>query len=176
MKNKHIVFSVLAATVILVSGCDLFRTLAGRPTSSDLEVMRAELVRRQAAEEQARAEQIAREQKRIADSVAVAAALDTLDRMGGVLRSPDKLGGLSASTVLEHKYYIVLGSFKDASNATRYAERINNAGYPASVITFKTGFNSVGVAPSDNPAEFLKSLREVTKQDFCSNGYWILVN
>lgn len=176
MKNKYIVFSVLAATVILVSGCDLFRTIAGRPTSSDLDGMRAELVRRQEAEKQALAEQAALEEKRIADSIAVAAALDTLESMGGILRSPEKLGGLSSSTVLDSKYYIVLGSFKEASNASRYAERIINAGFPAKVITFRTGFNSVGVSPSDNPAEFLKSLREVKKQDFFPGDFWILVN
>lgn len=176
MMKKYVVFSVLAAVMVLVSGCDLFRTIVGRPTSSDLEEMRVELARRRTAEEQAAAERAALEIKRAADSVAVVAALDTLRGMGGVLRTPDKLGGLSDATVLDAKYYIVLGSFKDASNATRYAGRINDAGFPASVISFRTGFNSVGVCPSDNPAEFLKSLRKVTRQDFCTGDYWILVN
>ena len=50
MRNKILVFSAFVMTLALCTGCDFFRTLAGRPTSSDIEAMRVELRAREAAE------------------------------------------------------------------------------------------------------------------------------
>ena len=50
MKNKILVISAFLIALLTACGCDMFRALAGRPTSSDLKAMRTALVTREAAE------------------------------------------------------------------------------------------------------------------------------
>ena len=42
---KRSVILILACAALLLSGCDFVRTLAGRPTSDDLEVKRSHIER-----------------------------------------------------------------------------------------------------------------------------------
>ncbi|MCF0176670.1 MAG: hypothetical protein HUJ94_07520, partial [Bacteroidales bacterium] len=73
MKRINIIL-LLAAVLLSVQGCDFVRSLAGRPTSADLEVMRKEKADIEArAEEEARARAYADSvAKAVADSVAIA--------------------------------------------------------------------------------------------------------
>lgn len=174
MKHRIIVFCTLLMAACLMCGCDMFRALAGRPTSKDLEEMRAELAYREAAEF-ARQDSLKKVEARQKDSLAAVAALDSLRMMGGLLRSPSRLGGFS-STSPAHKYYVVLGSFKDKSNVERLVSRLNESGFTAESISFKTGMTSVGACPSDNPAEFLSLLRQIKADPVFPKDYWILVN
>lgn len=175
MKHRIIVFSLLMLSICLVSACDMFRSLAGRPTSEDIDMMRMELEYRE-TEAIARQDSIEKAQARIKDSLAVEAAKDSLSKLGGLLRNPSRLGGFSSSYVPEHKYYIVMGSFKDRSNAERFAARINDAGFKAELLPFRNGMTSVGACPSDNPGEFLDLFGRIKADPVCPKDYWILVN
>lgn len=175
MKNKYLLFSVLVVAVCLLTGCDMFRSLAGRPTSEDIAQMRVVLAEREAAAEQARLDSIARERQRVEDSLARIAALDTLEMMRRLVRTPDRFGGIISSDPLK-QYYVVLGSFKDLTNATNYAAKVRQGGYDAEVIRFRNGFNAVGAGPSDEPAAFLTTLRRLQGESFFPKDFWILVN
>lgn len=175
MKHRIIVFSLLILSVCLVSGCDMFRSLAGRPTSEDLAGMRLELAARETAE-LARKDSLEKVQARIQDSLLQAAAMDSLRQFRGLLRDPSRLGGFSSSFTPGHKFYAVIGSFKDRSNAERLLSRINDAGFPGELIPFRSGMTSVGACPSDRPAEFLEMLGRIKADPACPNDFWILVN
>lgn len=176
MKNKILVISTFLLTVLVCGGCDMFRALAGRPTSSDIEAMRVEIAARVAAEAARKdsLERAAREAE--AAAARSAAALDTLLGMKGYLRKPASLGGLSADNAPSAKYSIVIGSYLDKANAVKYSEKLTADGYPAEAVRFRNGFTAVGVCPTDDPAEVLASLRRVRKEKFCPKEVWILVN
>lgn len=175
MRSRILSIGMILLAACLSGGCDMFRSLAGRPTSADLIVMRDEISMREAAEA-ARRDSLEKAARLKADSLARMSALDSLKKMGGLLREPSKLGGLASSSVLSCKYYAVLGSFKEKSNASRYMERINAEGYGAELITFRTGLTSVGACPENDPLKFLELLGRIKEESFCPKDFWILVN
>lgn len=175
MKNKILVLSTFLTAVLLCSGCDMFRSLAGRPTSSDIEAMRVELRRREAAEA-ARRDSLERARRDAEEAARVAAALDTLQSMKGLLRSPSRFAGLASGSVPGARYSIVIGSYRDRANAVKYSEKLTADGFPAEAVSFRNGFTAVGVCPTDNPADLLASLRRVRGEKFCPKEVWILVN
>jgi hypothetical protein len=175
MKNKILVISAFLLTVLVSGGCDMFRSLAGRPTSADIEAMRVELAAREAAEA-ARLDSLERARIAAAEAARVAAALDTLEAMKGFLRTPARFGGLSKGTEPSSKYYIVIGSYLDRANALKYSEKLTGDGFPSEAVSFRNGFTAVGVCPTDNPADLLASLRRVRQEKFCPKEVWILLN
>ena len=175
MKKSYILLA--AAVVMLVSGCDFFRKLAGRPTSEDIEAGRLELVRiRKEAEiavEQARLDSIRQVQKAIQDSLA---AYDSLRQQVGSLLNPAKLGGLFASK-LESRYYVIVGAFRSRANAEGLVKRINEEGeYAPALINFRNGMIAVGVSPQNRVQDAVSALKEIRKEPFCPEDVWILVN
>jgi len=171
MFMRNFVVASFLAVIVLTSGCDAFRRLAGRPTSDEIEAKRAAIEARRAAEHQARMDSLAKVEKMLADSLAV---LDSLESMAGkAMMKPESLGGLSVEP-LEHKYYIIVGSFMDKGNAEVLRTRVASAGYEAELVSFRNGYTAVGVAPSDNIVEAYNSLKKLQKEPFSPDGIWIL--
>ena len=177
MKNKILVISAFLLTVLSTCGCDMFRALVGRPTSSEIEAMRAELVARGEAD---RARQDSIERARLefeaAEAARIAAAADSVEALKGMLRRPSNLGGLASGMEPSSKYYIIVGSYLDRANAQKYSEQLSGQGYPAEAVSFRNGFTAVGVCPTDDPSALLASLRKVRKERFCPREVWVLVN
>lgn len=159
---------VLVCSLLLpvLGGCDFLRRVAGRPTSSDIEAKR-EFIACERAARQALADSIAREEKRVADSLALA---DSLERTNTVV------SGRELKHDLEARYYIIVGSFGKESNAQAFARKTEAAGYPATLIAYKNGFTAVGICPSSGLAEAAAALHKVRKESFCPAGAWILNN
>ena len=164
MKKTLILCLFLA--LVSVSSCDFVRKLAGRPTSVQLE----ELRREQIAREEARF-------KALADSMAAREAflLDSLSQANGTVVNPSKLGGLF-TTKLEARYYIIVGAFRGRYYAERKLKACNEAGYRATIISFRNGLLAVGICPSDNLDETVKKVKELRGQGVCPKDSWILVN
>lgn len=175
MKNRYIVFSALIMCSLLVCGCDAFRSLAGRPTSADIEEMRATLAAREAYELW-RQDSLAKAQARVEDSLAALVQLDSLKQEKGIVKDLSVFRGVSSTMQLDNRYYVVLGSFKEVQNAEKYRNTIVEAGFEAVVIRFKNGFNSVGVCPTDSPRALLDSMEKLRQEPFCPKDFWILVN
>ena len=61
-----------------------------------------------------------------------------------------------------------------------YAERkltkCNEAGYTATIISFRNGLLAVSVCPSDDLNEVLKNLRQLRGKGICPEDSWILMN
>ena len=163
---KKTLILCLFLVLVSVSSCDFVRKLAGRPTSVQLE----ELRREQIAREEARF-------KALADSMAAREAflLDSLSQANGTVVNPSKLGGLF-TTKLDARYYIIVGAFRGRYYAERKLKACNEAGYRATIISFRNGLLAVGICPSDNLDETVKKVKELRGQGVCPKDSWILVN
>lgn len=161
---------ILCLMMPLVCGCDLFRKMAGRPTSDQIEQKR-ELIARETAEHQQRLDSLDKVHQEIADSLAV------LDSIRFSDDAPVEARQLSeeARNSLAYRYYVVVGTFGSQTNAENCAARMDESGYPAVLITYANGFTAVGICPSDNISEAYMSLRKVRDSGSCPDA-WILDN
>jgi cell division protein FtsN len=165
------------ATLTLVTGCDFVRTLAGRPTSTQLEQIRLQKMAAEEARHQAVLDSMAQAEKAMAEALAAREQelLDSLTQAKGTVLNPSKLGGLF-TTKLESKYCIVVGAFRNRSNAERKLTQCNEAGYTATIVSFRNGLLAVAVCPSDNLEETLKTLKQLRGTEVCPQDGWILMN
>ena len=165
------------ALVTLVSSCDFVRTLAGRPTSAQLEQIRQQRMAEEEARHQATLDSMERVQKHMADSLDALEKylLDSLTQARGTVLNPSKMGGLY-TTKLEAKYCIVVGAFRNRYYAERKLKECNNAGYTATIISFRNGLMAVSVCPSNSLAETLKTLKQLRGTGICPPDSWILIN
>lgn len=165
------------ALVTLVSSCDFVRTLAGRPTAAQLEEIRQQRMAAEEARHQATLDSMERVQKHMADSLEALEKylLDSLVQAKGTVLNPSKLGGLY-TTKLEAKYCIVVGAFRNRYYAERKLKECNNAGYTATIISFRNGLMAVSVCPSNSLAETLKTLKQLRGTGICPPDSWILIN
>ena len=169
--KRILVITALAATVCVAGGCDFFRQLAGCPTSKQIRA-KQERIEREAQQHQRRLDSLKLVQKQISDSLAT---LDSLRNAKETLISTRQLSG-GRKYDIPYRYYVMIGSFGSADNATRQAARAEEAGYPATLIPFRNGFTAVGCCPSDNLTEVYASLRKLREEDFCPSDAWILNN
>lgn len=172
MRSIHITIALLA--LMMFTGCDFMRKVAGRPTSEDIENRRIEILLAEEAALMARLDSLRQvEQKMMQDSLE---ALDSIRQLGGSILNPAAMGGLFA-TKLEARYYIILGSFRARSNAENLFNTAKNAGYRPALISFgKGGLIAVGVSPVNRLQDALAALHDVRKEPFCPKDVWILVN
>ncbi len=169
---RHSILILLIAHIVLFTGCDAFRRLAGRPTSTEIEAKRAVVMAKREAEHQAHLDSLRRVEKQMADSLAV---LDSLRTMNVNVLNPSEKGGLSR-TRLEHRYYVIVGSFVDKGNAEVQCRTAEKNGFPATLIDFRNGYTAVGICPADSIVTAYDSLKKVKEESFCPEGVWILVN
>ena len=168
---KKLVLIVSFLSIFCLTGCDMFRKLAGRPTSADIEVMKTEILAREAAY-QVRIDSLEREKKILADSLAT---IDSLKQLGGTILNSAAQGGLF-TTKLESRYYIIVGAFHNRVNAERLYATIQKEGYTPVIISFRNGYNAVGVSPANKIKEAFQNLLVVREEKFCPKDAWILVN
>ena len=175
---KRAVLLSLCAATLLVSSCDFFRFLAGRPTSEEIETRRIEMERIQ--EEirlQAELDSLEEVRQRMADSLAALEThlLDSLSQIKGTILNPSKLGGLY-TTKLDTHYSIIVGAFRTRSYAERKLEQCTEAGYTATIVSFRNGLLAISVCPSDSLSVTVDKLRELRGNGICPKDGWILVN
>ncbi len=166
-------FSILLLICALlgVGACDYVRSLAGRPTSADLEVMR-EKIHQDSLAAQARADSIeALRQLRlreIQDSVWVA---EQMKAMKCYVKTAAQMPKADASA-LEARYWIVAGVFKVEAHAKRLAKSVEESGFRTQTIPYGSN-KMVLIAPNDS----LKGVVEDCKKYLASSkevsGVWI---
>lgn len=169
--KRILLLALLAICIPSVSGCDFFRKLADRPTSAEIEAKRQYIEAAETAHRN-RLDSLKLAQKQASDSLAV---LDSLKNSHSNLVSSGKMGGV-ASSKLDKRYCIIVGSFADRNNAAKMASMVSAAGYEPVVMSYNNGFTAVGVCPSDTLTEVFAKLKEVKTQKFCPADAWVLVN
>lgn len=174
---KKSILLILCASLFVFTGCDFFRTLAGRSTSEQIEMIKAELLRVGKADEVCEdslcccSDTLVCEYEVVSDSVEFTES----DQYAGSELNSAELGGLFA-TKLEAKYYVVIGAFKLRSNAERLLVKAREAGYEPALISFNNGLLAVGVCPCDNIADAKIQLNRVKQESFCPKDVWLMLN
>lgn len=175
---KRSVLPALCIVMLLVSGCDFFRTLAGRPTSREIAEKRVEVERiKEEIRLKAELDSLETVRQRMADSLAALEThlLDSLSQIKGTILNPARLGGLY-TTKLDARYSIIVGAFRTRSYAERKLKQCTDAGYTATIVSFRNGLMAVAVCPSDELNETVQRLRELRGNGICPKDGWILVN
>lgn len=155
-----------------MASCDFLRSAAGRPTSEDIALKRAELKKaEQAAAARSDSLRIA-EAARKADAEAEAA----FDALKLKTRAASTLSRVDASS-LKSRYYIVIGAFGNVSNAERLASKSDQAGLGATLVKYLGGrMTAVAVCPSETKAELYRNLQKARQHSFCPEDAWVLTN
>ncbi|MBQ6688545.1 MAG: SPOR domain-containing protein [Bacteroidales bacterium] len=169
---KRCILPLMAVALFVVNGCDFFRTLAGRPTSEDIENRRIEIMKAEEAALQARLDSLRLQEQMVQDSLE---ALESIRQSGGSILNPASLGGLFA-TKLEARYYVIIGAFRTRSNAEALLLKAKDSGYAPALINFRGGLTAVGVCPVDKVQDAVEALYIVKQEQFCPSDVWILVN
>ncbi len=174
---KKTLILMLALTALSVCSCDFVRRIAGRPTAAQVEEVRVERLRQEEARHQAVLDSMEKVKQHLADSIAARETflLDSLAQAKGTVLNPSKLGGLF-TTKLQTKYCIVVGAFRNRAYAERKLNKCNEAGYTATIISFRNGLLAVSVCPSNDLNEVLRTLRQLRGKGICPEDGWILVN
>lgn len=185
----------LSVLVLSVSSCDLFRSLAGRPTSAELksviEKQQSSAQQMQAiteepviAEEPAETTQQAtiKEQTAPEETIAVASTQAekeeyTMVKREGRMSVP--LAYTHTNSTLkatpEHSYYIIVGTYRQKPTLNKMIKDAHDAGYETFLLEYSNGLTSVGLMPCDNLGEAIDAYAKVSKEDFCPKDACILI-
>lgn len=180
----------LSVLVLSVSSCDLFRSLAGRPTSAELKSAiekqqnAAETEKQTITEEPAiTAEQAAiKEQTAPEETIAVASTQAekeeyTMVKREGRMSVP--LAYTHTNSTLkatpEHSYYIIVGTYRQKPTLNKMIKDAHDAGYETFLLEYSNGLTSVGLMPCDNLGEAIDAYAKVSKEDFCPKDACILI-
>lgn len=193
----------LSVLVLSVSSCDLFRSLAGRPTSAELKSAiekqqnAAETEKQTITEEPAITAQqttiteepaettqqaTIKEQTAPEDTIAVASTQAekeeyTMVKREGRMSVP--LAYTHTNSTLkatpEHSYYIIVGTYRQKPTLNKMIKDAHNAGYETSLLEYSNGLTSVGLMPCDNLGEAIDAYAKVSKEDFCPKDACILI-
>lgn len=143
------------SVALLATGCDFFRSLAGRPTSRDIAVMKAEIQRRQA------------------DSLEKAAAAQQAVEPVEA-EKPEESAPAPAVNPGKKRFYVIMGAFSNKENANKCAARLKDLGYETEFFGFTEGRTAVGIGGTDDAQEIKAFFDGIRRQDFCPEGVWIL--
>ena len=166
--RKVLVVLAFVLAVVMTAGCDMFRKMAGRPTSEDIDVKRELIVAAEAAR-QASEDSVRLAKQRTADSLAV---LDSMLNSGIPIKTSNQVSP-DAKAKMAHRYYVILGAFGNADNAARLQKKVTDAGFESELVPYRNGITAVGVCPSDDLVSMYGPLMELRKQSFCPKEAWI---
>ena len=191
MSSMKKIFAAISLSVLVlsVSSCDLFRSLAGRPTSAEL---KSAIERQQSSaqqmqtitEEPAETTQQAtiKEQTAPEETIAVASTQAekeeyTMVKREGRMSVP--LAYTHTNSTLkatpEHSYYIIVGTYRQKPTLNKMIKDAHNAGYETFLLEYSNGLTSVGLMPCDNLGEAIDAYAKVSQEDFCPKDACILI-
>lgn len=143
--------SIFIITTLLFTGCDFFRSIAGKPTSMDLERMKREELEKVRQHE---LDSMAKAQAAIEAEAAEKADSDIIDESAG-------------------RFHVIFGSFKVDGNAGQLKALLEKKGYSPKIIHFLNGFDVVSVNAYDNYKKAYYRLIELLELDICPDDIWI---
>ena len=177
---------LLGILVLSAGGCDLIRTIAGRPTSDEIDLLRqASLPKVQsvetpvAQEPQDVVEDVAGELTQEAIEEASDEALVARQEVPAPVPAPlpeIKVHNWSSMILTDcrHKYYLLIGVFSRSENALAQARRATEKGYDAVLIEFNNSRTGVGICGNDDPDAIMVQAASAIDEAFCPKDAFIL--
>ncbi|MBO7076690.1 MAG: SPOR domain-containing protein [Bacteroidales bacterium] len=184
--RKAITIVAFMVTACLLSGCDFFRVLAGRPTSREIEEKRKAILLLDAAEPQADTVQLAEEpvvEQPAASETKPADEPAKQPETKQEVKQTTASGGIRVSTRKaeifndpkpEYRYYVMIGTFGSRDNAVRLSGKAGEAGYPVTLLPFGNGMTTVAVCPTNDFGDVCAALEKLRKESFCPKDACIL--
>lgn len=165
MKGLSVIFLFATIAVSCLSSCDFIRSVAGRPSTAEIEILRVE--------EKARIEEQAA--VRAADSLckASADAYDAFLKEGVKIRKTSEIPALDGQQ-FEKGLYLALGTFSMDNNALKLVSKASSSGYDARTIAYSNGFLLVVAIPSPDYARLRDGFLKICKEQFFPADAWIL--
>ena len=143
--------SVLMVSLFILTGCDFFRSLVGKPTSEDMERMRLEA-------------QLEAQRKREQDSIA---------KVNEMLAQQQRALAEQNSLERTGRFHVVMGSFKVPENAEKMKNVLEKKGYSARIIPFNNGFDVVSAGSFDKFIEAVRTMDELIELEICPDDIWV---
>ena len=160
--RKVLLLVFFCAAVLSVSSCDFLRSLAGRPTSEQLKAVTAAAAP--------------------TPSVSVEPALQSaeeyeMEKRYGRLNVPLAYTHTDSElkAVPEHRYYIVVGTYRQRPTMNRMVSDVRKAGFEPSLLEYANGLTSVGLLPCDDLGQAIDAYARVKKEKFCPGDACILI-
>ncbi len=144
---KHIF--VCATIIVALTGCDWVKGQLGMPTSEDIAMMKSELEAKQAMQQQ---------------------KLEEEARMKFVEDSLAKVAALNAAV---EGYHVIIGSFRDYSNADALEKVVKELGYSPKKIMFKNGYMMVSAGGYSTLKEAVAQMEKIQELKVCPSDVWV---
>ena len=160
MRTKLILLICLLAPLLMLTGCDFLRTVAGRPTSADLQAKLESINRFSFKEETAVKDTVAavrdtlKQNPEQVDSTQVvleqipAAQNQAVETAPQAQPVPEKEQPAAGPVRTRPPYYVIVGTFSVRENAEKYVSELQGKGYQAKAFPSR-GMVAVGVYPDD---------------------------
>ncbi len=145
------VLVLAAVSVAMLSGCDWVKERLGMATSEDIERLRIEMEQKELRE------------KQIKDSIETA-------RLDSLKKAQESAIPYSS---LDKQYYVIMGSFKEISNADVMKAELEKMGYSPVRIALKNGFEMVALAGFDKYGEAMAEIGKIEGNDLCPYDVWV---
>lgn len=163
----------ICSALVLLEGCDFVRTLAGRPTSVQIERMRSSIQR---ADSVRKAQQLeASDSLKNLHSSDSTAAEEYIKTSRTVLRTPSECRSEIDLYSLPADYYVMLGSFKSPENAGNFQALLSKSGYvDPKIIPFSNGLRGVAIPVTGDVVQLRDVLLKIRSERFCPPDFWVL--
>lgn len=162
---------VLSVCIACVSGCDFIRTIAGRPTSEDIEAKKSMMLAEYEKEVAQRDSADAVLKKQALE----VASLDSLKATGCKFVNVSDIRARITSE-LSSEYCIICGAFSDRSNAERMAAKLLESGCESEFISYRNGSTAIGASPSGDISVIYRHYVSLREKKLIPEDSWILVN
>ena len=163
MTRKFLILVILLSVSVMVTGCDFFRVLAGRPTSKEIATKREEILRSAQDDRTPVEPGMADENHGMTD-----------EKPGVTEEAAEPVRPAVTKSGEKKRFYVIMGAFSSRENAERYAERVRTFGYEPEFFGFTEGRTAVGIGGTDDAEQAKAFMKELKGQDFCPDGVWIL--
>ena len=148
---KTLKFLTIALVALLtLSSCDAVRSFFGKPTSRELSAM----TETQVSETQ----------------IPAAEPIDEVQQPEAESQSEPIKSNVDE---LPSRFYVIVGAFKDHSNADKLSARMQKEKYEVTEIYFKDGFKAVALYPSDSYKQALDRLNTLWDIDYLPYDLWV---
>ncbi len=170
-------FLTLMAAIMIVTGCDWIRMQLGMATSEDIANLKKE-------------RQYDDSVRMMNDSIAMKGNTGDVSTSGGYNVKISDTAAFNEpkvdSTVQEQKpvaapikanpenrYHVIVGSFKEYSNASKMAEYLKGKGYNPAMMDFKNGFRVVSAASFPQMGPAFTEMYKIADMNIIKDDIWV---
>lgn len=171
--KRIFLFILVCLTGMTLSSCDFLRSVAGRPTSAELNAAKV-----QNEKPEVRVDTVKVVEKVVVvDTVMVAEPEYKLEKHSGRLSVPFAYTHTTSKLVAEpeYNYYVLVGTYRQKGTMNKMISQAKEAGYRSYQLKYENGLVSVGLCPSNKLGEAVDSYLKLKREAFCPADACVLI-